>query len=81
MLGEEHTLAHDFPEHQDVIVQLSKSDELFAKDNKHYTSLDKEIRGLELRNSPIDDLEMQKLKHQRSMLKDSLYKRMTAAMN
>lgn len=76
MLGEEHTLAHDFPDLQDVIVRLSEADQKFALDNKYYQSIDKQIRVLELNNSPIDDLTMHQLKLERSELKDSLYRRL-----
>ncbi|MBR9866612.1 MAG: DUF465 domain-containing protein [Oceanospirillales bacterium] len=76
MLGEEHSLAHDFPDYEELIAELIQSDERFAKDNHYYQSLDKQIRVLELNNSPIDDLEMHKLKHERTELKDSLYQRL-----
>ncbi|WP_296056630.1 YdcH family protein [uncultured Amphritea sp.] len=78
MLGEEHSLAHDFPDYEELIAELIQSDERFAKDNHYYQSLDKQIRVLELNKSPIDDLEMHKLKHERSELKDSLYQRLIA---
>ena len=79
MLGEDHSLIHDFPEYQDIITQLSETNEDFAKDNKYYNTLDKEIRVLELKNSPIGDQAMQQLKHERTELKDSLYKRLVNA--
>ncbi len=79
MLGEVHSLLNDFPEHKDIINQLCESDAGFADDNRRYTALDKEIRDLELRGSPIDDHEMQVLKHDRAELKDSLYQRILAA--
>ncbi|GAK84892.1 hypothetical protein JCM19238_2472 [Vibrio ponticus] len=75
MLGENHSLLHEFPEHGEVINQLTKSDMSFGDDVKEYNSLDKEIRVLELRGAPIDDAEMNKLKHSRAVLKDSLYQR------
>ncbi|OLQ84299.1 hypothetical protein BIY21_05270 [Vibrio ponticus] len=77
MLGEDHSLLNEFPEHGEVIHKLSQSDLSFANDVKEYNSLDKEIRVLELRGAPIDDAEMNKLKHSRAVLKDSLYQRIT----
>lgn len=74
MLGEEHSLIHDFPELEDTIVRLIGSDKKFTEDNKSYNVLDKEIRELELNDAPIQDDAMHKLKHERSILKDSLYK-------
>lgn len=79
MLGEDHSLTHEFPDFLDVIATLTELDEVFAKDSKQYHQLDKEIRTLELRSSPIDDQAMNTLKHDRSMLKDSLYDRILKA--
>ncbi|USH04674.1 YdcH family protein [Grimontia kaedaensis] len=79
MLGEVHSLVHEFPEFKDLIGELSNQDAAFAEDNKKYNALDKEIRSLELRDSPIDDEEMHKLKHDRAVLKDSLYHRLQQA--
>ena len=78
MLGESHSLLSDFPEHKARIEVLTNSDENFAKDTKRYDELDKEIRVLELADSPIDDEAMHQLKHDRAVLKDSLYQRLTA---
>ncbi|HAS61982.1 MAG TPA: hypothetical protein DCS35_05065 [Vibrio sp.] len=75
MLGEDHSLLNEFPEHGDAIHQLSQNDMSFANDVKEYNSLDREIRALELRGSPINDTAMNKLKHSRATLKDSLYQR------
>ena len=77
MLGEDHSLATDFPTLVDDIKLLIENDEQFAKDNKTYTALDKEIRTLELRGSPIDDETMHQKKHDRAVLKDALYQRLT----
>ncbi|WP_026973200.1 YdcH family protein [Aliagarivorans marinus] len=79
MLGEVHSLSNDFPELQDVITSLMESDEEFAKENKRYTALDKEIRTLELNNGPIGDEDMHQLKHDRAVLKDALYQRLLNA--
>ncbi len=76
MLGEEHSLVQDFPDYADVIAQLNETDERFAKENRYYQSLDKQIRVLELKSSPIDDLSMHQLKQERAELKDSLYQRL-----
>ncbi|MDR8522725.1 MULTISPECIES: YdcH family protein [Shewanella] len=76
MLGEDHSLIHEFPEYQDSIAKLCQNDEAFAKDTKHYNALDKEIRILELKGAPIDDEAMHKLKHDRAVLKDALYQQL-----
>ncbi len=73
MLGEKHSLINEFSEYKDNITKLFESDKIFAKDTKHYDTLDKEIRELELKGAPIDDEAMHQLKHERAELKDSLY--------
>ncbi|MGR5458489.1 YdcH family protein [Vibrio sp. DNB22_12_1] len=79
MLGENHSLTHEFPEHLDTINQLVASDASFAETAKNYNALDKEIRELELRGNPIDDNEMNTLKHNRAELKDWLYSKIMSA--
>ena len=76
MLGENHSLANDFPKMKDKIAELAAANESFATDMKTYDNLDKEIRKLELQGSPIEDGPMHQLKHDRSVLKDSLYARL-----
>lgn len=78
MLGENHSLLNEFPEFKELITKLVSSDQSFAEDAKQYDELDAKIRKLELKNSPISDSEMHKIKHDRSELKDSLYKRLTS---
>ncbi|MCG9555736.1 YdcH family protein [Vibrio sp. Isolate31] len=78
MLGENHSLVREFPEMKDKIAELAKTDDGFATDMKTYDNLDKEIRKLELKDSPIDDGSMHQLKHDRSVLKDALYARLNS---
>ncbi len=73
MLGEDHSLLSEFPEHQDTIKSLSRSDEAFLSNMKQYDLLDQEIRKLELRDSPVSDEAMLKMKHDRAAMKDDLY--------
>ncbi|MBT8102309.1 MAG: YdcH family protein [Gammaproteobacteria bacterium] len=74
MLGEDHSLVNEFPEHLDSIAQLTRSDAAFAKAAQRYDALDKEIRHLELNGAPIEDESMNQLKHDRAVLKDALYR-------
>ena len=76
MLGEDHSLAKEFPEHADTIAKRIASDARFAEDAKRYHALDKEIRMLELDGAPIDDDSMHQLKNERAVLKDTLYQRL-----
>lgn len=79
MLGEDHSLTKDFPDHMQTIATLSANDEHFAAKVKRYNEIDKEIRVLELQDSPIDDNAMQQLKHDRMVLKDWLHQQLTEA--
>jgi len=79
MLGEDHSLTNDFPEHTNTINTLNKSNADFADKAKQYNKLDKEIRVLELDGAPISDEQMHQLKHDRSELKDWLYQRLISA--
>lgn len=74
MLGENHSLHHEFPEHHDLIDKLMKENLHFKKIADEYNELDKEIRTLELENSPIDDAVFHEMKKRRSYLKDEAYK-------
>ncbi|MBH0058132.1 YdcH family protein [Pseudoalteromonas sp. SWXJZ94C] len=79
MLGEEHSLTNDFPDHLNTIAELNESDTEFAKKADKYDKLDKEIRVLELKDAPISDEQMHQLKYDRSELKDWLYQRLLQA--
>ncbi|MDO6445436.1 YdcH family protein [Colwellia sp. 1_MG-2023] len=79
MLGENHSLLNDFPEHQETIKQLNNSNQAFAKNAQRYHALDAEIRELELNNAPIDDETLHQLKKERAELKDILYQKILNA--
>tara|TARA_R110000823_G_scaffold75794_18_gene173393 strand:- start:2883 stop:3125 length:243 start_codon:yes stop_codon:yes gene_type:complete len=79
MLGEDHSLTQDFPEHLSTIKKLNSNDPEFADKAKKYNALDKEIRTLELQDAPIDDEEMLQLKHDRVVLKDWLHQQLLKA--
>ena len=73
MLGENHSLHHEFPEHHDLIDRLMKEDLHFKKIADEYNALDKEIRTLEQNNAPIEDITLHEMKKKRSHLKDEAY--------
>ncbi|MDA0128091.1 YdcH family protein [Vibrio sp. MarTm2] len=79
MLGEDHSLLSEFPEFKETILALAKTDDVFLTDMKAYDGLDKEIRTLELRDSPISDEDMHQMKHDRAMQKDNLHQRILKA--
>lgn len=81
MLGESHSLINEFPNLIKEINTLYKKDPSFAEKAVKYDELDSEIRRIELDNSPIADGTMQQMKHDRSVLKDFLYKVLLDAKN
>ena len=79
MLGENHSLRNEFPDHLDTIAVLNKSDAEFATVLQQYDKLDKQIRELELKDSPISDDSIHDLKQHRVEMKDKLYQQIMAA--
>jgi len=73
MLGENHSIHHEFPEHHDLVDRLMTEDVGFKTMVDEYNSLDKEIRVFELHGAPIDDLTFEKMKKRRIQLKDKVY--------
>jgi len=73
MLGENHSVHKEFPESKELIDKLMVENLHFHKLVKQYDALDKDIRKLELKNLPIDDMAFKKLKIQRSHLRDEIY--------
>lgn len=73
MLGENHSIHHEFPEQHTLIEKLMQEDMHFKKIADEYNALDKEIRGIELNESPIEDATFTQMKKRRSHLKDEVY--------
>lgn len=73
MLGEDHSLLKEFPQHKQTIQALAKESLEFAELMSEYNALDKDIRKLEMRDSPISDEEMHLMKHNRAEMKDRLH--------
>lgn len=77
MLGENHSLANEFPQYKDRIHQLKLSDEEFARMTNEYNALVHQIRGLEMNGVPVSDSTFTAMKMQGLRLKDKLYHRLT----
>ena len=73
MLGEHHSLAHEFPEYKDKIHELKISDSEFAKLFAKYDDIDKEIYRIEMQIENTSDEYLEGLKIRRVKLKDELY--------
>jgi uncharacterized protein len=73
MQGEHHDIDHEFPEYHAQLEALSSTDEAFKKLVSQHDELDDRIRRLEEKLQPISDEEMEKLKFERTALKDRIY--------
>jgi uncharacterized protein YdcH (DUF465 family) len=73
MLGEHHSLAHEFPEYKDQIHELKVNNPEFAQLFEKYEDIDKEIYRIEMQIENTSDEYLEGLKIKRVMLKDQLY--------
>ncbi|GAA4897794.1 YdcH family protein [Ferrimonas pelagia] len=76
MLGENHALMYEFPEHKERIHSLKVGDEEFAQMAKEYHELDHAIRGLEVNGVPAGDERFVQMKTRRVHLKDVIHQRL-----
>jgi uncharacterized protein YdcH (DUF465 family) len=77
-MSDHHPLIKDFPELRERIHAL-KADAHFARLEKEYEDLDKQIVRLEDRIEHSSDAELDQLKTRRVQLKDDLYRLLSAA--
>ncbi len=75
MQGEHHDIEAEFPEFRQRIIDLSSADPDFAASVKRHNELDNEIRKLEELGQPISDEALEKMKYERTELKDTVYAR------
>jgi uncharacterized protein YdcH (DUF465 family) len=73
MLGEHHSLAHEFPEYKDQIHELKVNNPEFAQLFEKYEDIDKEIYRIEMQIENTSDEYLEGLKIKRVKLKDQLY--------
>ena len=76
-----HPLASDFPEHRQTIHELKQSDAHFRRLFDEYEALDRSVIRIEQGLEHLSDLELDKLKMQRVVLKDELYQMLIKARN
>jgi len=79
LLGEQHDIDHEFPEFHAKLAALRKEDAFFNDLVTRHDSLDDRIRELEERQQPISDEEIEKMKLERTQLKDQIYEKLRAA--
>ena len=68
-----HELHEEFPEFGTKITALKQSNAHFARLAEEYHVVNRSIHRAETRVEPMDDLEMDRLRKQRMVLKDQLY--------
>lgn len=73
MLSEHHDIRHELPEFESVLESLKANDPGFTALVEKHDLIDDEIRQLEERQLPISDEEIEKMKFQRTALKDQIY--------
>lgn len=79
MLSEHHDIDHEFPEAHDKLAALVASNPEFAELVRRHDTLDNEIREFEERGSPIADESIEKMKLERTSLKDQIYAQLRQA--
>lgn len=68
-----HPLARDFPEHRQAIHDLKQADAHFRRLFDDYEALDRAVIRVEQGVEHLSDLELDKLKMRRVVVKDELY--------
>jgi uncharacterized protein YdcH (DUF465 family) len=62
-----------FPEHRELITQLKSSDQHFARLFDQHNTLDQRIKNMESRIEAATHEQIEALKKEKLLLKDSLY--------
>ncbi|KRT55265.1 YdcH family protein [endosymbiont of Ridgeia piscesae] len=79
MLSEHHDIDHEFPEFHERLEAAKAADAEFAALVDKHDVLDDEIRELEERGQPIEDLDIEQMKKQRAQMKDEIFAKLRSA--
>jgi len=79
MLSEHHDAVHEFPEFHSMIESLRTTDKEFDSLVAKHDYVDDEIRNLEERQQPVSDEAIEKMKYERTALKDQIYQALRVA--
>ena len=79
MQGEHHDIDHEFPEFHEKLEALKTKDEAFDTLVGQHDELDNRIRRLEEKLQPISDEEIERMKYERTALKDQIYQKLRTA--
>ena len=77
MLGQNHDLYHEFPEHKEKIDSLRSADAEFARLCDEYTQLNREVIRIEQHVEPKDHYYFEEAKKKRLHAKDLIYRRLS----
>ena len=73
MSGEHHNLKTEFPEHAEIIHELTMNNAHFQKISEEHHEIDKKIRRAEIDEEALCDDNLEDLKKARLKLRDELY--------
>ncbi|MDH3974701.1 MAG: DUF465 domain-containing protein [Deltaproteobacteria bacterium] len=76
---EKHDLLHEFPEHRERIHTLKLENNYFLRLFDEYHEVDREVRRIEAEVEVSSDFYLEDKKKERLLLKDRLYKIITAS--
>lgn len=76
MLSEHHDIDHEFPEFHTKLQALREKDADFDALVAKHDKLDDEIRELEEQQTPVADETIEKMKFERTALKDQIFQRL-----
>ncbi len=74
-----HELIVEFPEHAERMHQLREEDAHFARLYEEYHDLNRAVHRAETNVEPVEDLAEVEMRKRRMVLKDELYRMLTAA--
>lgn len=73
-----HELAEEFPNHVERLQELKASDAHFARAVEDYHKINRAVHRAETDLDPVDDLTMTDMRKQRMVLKDRIWKSLSA---
>ena len=76
---EKHDLLHEFPEYRERIHALKLENNYFLRIFDEYHSIDREVRRIETEVEVSSDFYLEEKKKRRLLLKDRLYKIISAS--
>lgn len=73
-----HELAQDFPEHAERISEMKQNDAHFSRLFDDYHEINRAVHRAETNVEPLEELAEVEMRKKRGVLKDELYKLLTA---